>query len=183
MLDEVDDAAGVLVRDRLLACSGRSSCEADLEALVEERHHLEALEQGAGQELEPPRRRSGSGQNVTVVPCAAARACRRRPSSLPCGLPPLANSMRWRLPSRSTSTIEPLGQRVDDRDADAVQAAGDLVALAAELAAGVEHGEHDLGRGLALVLAVVIGSTGMPRPLSTTSQPPSASSVTSMRVQ
>ena len=30
-------------------------------------------------------------------------------------------------------------QRVDDRDADAVQAAGDLVAAAAELAAGVQH--------------------------------------------
>ena len=31
------------------------------------------------------------------------------------------------------------GQRVDDRDADAVQTTGDLVAAAAELAAGVEH--------------------------------------------
>ena len=34
-----------------------------------------------------------------------------------------------------------------------MQAAGDLVAVAAELAAGVEHGEHDLGRALALVRA------------------------------
>ena len=32
-----------------------------------------------------------------------------------------------------------------------MQSAGDLVALAAELAAGVQHGEHDLGRALALV--------------------------------
>ena len=38
-----------------------------------------------------------------------------------------------------------LAERVDDRDADAVQAAGDLVAAAvAELAAGVQDGEHDL---------------------------------------
>ena len=46
-----------------------------------------------------------------------------------------------------------LGQRVDDRDADAVQAAGDLVAAAvAELAAGVQHGQHDLdGRALLLL--------------------------------
>ena len=43
--------------------------------------------------------------------------------------------------------VEALGQRVDDRDADAVQAAGDLVAAAvAELAAGVQDGEHDLDR-------------------------------------
>jgi hypothetical protein len=38
-----------------------------------------------------------------------------------------------------------LRQRVDDRDADAVQAAGDLVAAAvAELAAGVQDGQDDL---------------------------------------
>ena len=34
-----------------------------------------------------------------------------------------------------------------------MEAAGDLVAAAAELAAGVQHGEHDLGRALALVRA------------------------------
>ena len=43
--------------------------------------------------------------------------------------------------------LDPLGQRVDHRDADAVQAAGDLVAGATELAAGVQHGEHDGDRG------------------------------------
>ena len=48
--------------------------------------------------------------------------------------------------------VQPLGQRVDDADADAVQAAGDLVAAAAELAAGVEHGVHDLEGVLAGLL-------------------------------
>ncbi len=38
---------------------------------------------------------------------------------------------------------EPLGERVHDRDADTVQAAGDLVALAAELASGVELRQDD----------------------------------------
>ena len=38
---------------------------------------------------------------------------------------------------------EPFRERVHDRDADAVEAAGDLVALAAELAAGVELRQHD----------------------------------------
>ena len=45
--------------------------------------------------------------------------------------------------------FQPLGQGVDDRGADAVQAAGDLIAPAAELAARVQHGEYDLERGLA----------------------------------
>ena len=39
------------------------------------------------------------------------------------------------------------GKRVDDRYAHAVQTAGDLVAFAAELAAGVQDGEHDLDGG------------------------------------
>ena len=48
--------------------------------------------------------------------------------------------------------LEPLRQRVDDRDADAVQAAGDLVGGVLELAAGVEHRQHDFGgRTAALV--------------------------------
>ena len=52
--------------------------------------------------------------------------------------------------------VEAARQRVDHRRADAVQAAGDLVALAAELPARVQHGHDDLGRGLALVLGVVV---------------------------
>ena len=40
--------------------------------------------------------------------------------------------------------VEAGRQGVDDRGADAVQATGDLVAAAAELAAGVQLGEHEL---------------------------------------
>ena len=40
--------------------------------------------------------------------------------------------------------VEPGRQGVDHRGADAVQATGDLVAAAAELAAGVQLGEHEL---------------------------------------
>ena len=47
---------------------------------------------------------------------------------------------------------EPLRERVHDRDADAVQAARDLVAVAAELAAGVQLRQHDRQRGQPLVL-------------------------------
>ena len=46
--------------------------------------------------------------------------------------------------------LDLVGQRVDHGDADAVQATGDRVAAAAELATGVQLGEHDLDRRLAL---------------------------------
>ena len=49
--------------------------------------------------------------------------------------------------------VQLLAQRVDDRHADAVQAAGHLVAAAvAELAAGVQDRQHDLDGGLLLLL-------------------------------
>src|SRR5699024_1141491 len=47
---------------------------------------------------------------------------------------------------------QPGRQGVDDRDADTVQAAGGGKAAAAQLPAGVEHGEDDLDGGLALRL-------------------------------
>src|SRR3546814_561507 len=83
-----------------------------------------------------------SVQNGTVVPVRPFGASPTT-SSLVWGTPPLANSMRCRLPSRSTST-EAGGESVDHRDAHAVQSAGHLVALAAELAAAVELRERDL---------------------------------------
>src|SRR5262249_39235168 len=43
--------------------------------------------------------------------------------------------------------VEPLAQRVDDRDTDAVQTARNLVRRMLELAAGMQHGEHHLGGG------------------------------------
>ena len=42
--------------------------------------------------------------------------------------------------------LQPGRQRVDDGHADAVQAAGHLVAVVVELAAGVQLGHHDFGR-------------------------------------
>ena len=47
------------------------------------------------------------------------------------------------------------GQRVDDGDADAVQAAGNLVGVLVEFSAGVELGHDDLGRGNAFALVNV----------------------------
>ena len=50
--------------------------------------------------------------------------------------------------------LELLGQRVDDRHADAVQAAGGVVDLAVELAARVQRGHDHFERGLVLELGV-----------------------------
>src|SRR5207245_10525277 len=44
--------------------------------------------------------------------------------------------------------LQPLGKRLHDENADAVQSALDLVAPAAKLPAGVEHGHHYFDAGL-----------------------------------
>jgi hypothetical protein len=54
--------------------------------------------------------------------------------------------------------LELAGQRVDHRHPDAVQAAGDLVAVAVELAARVQHRHHDFGGGAAFLRVHVRGN-------------------------
>ena len=100
----------------------------------------------------------GSGQNVTVVPDAAP-ASGSRPDDLDLALRLAALGVLLAVALAAAIDLEQqaLGQRVDDADADAVQATGHLVALAAELAPGVEHGEHHLGRALALVRSARVG--------------------------
>ena len=62
------------------------------------------------------------------------------------------------VPVAPDAQLQPIGQRVDDRHADAVQPAGDLVAVVVELAAGVQLGHHDLGRrALELVVVLDVG--------------------------
>ena len=51
--------------------------------------------------------------------------------------------------------LEPAGKRVDDRDADAVQAAGDLVGVLVEFSAGMELGHDDFGGRHAFALVDV----------------------------
>ena len=125
---------------------------------------------------------SGSGQNVIVVP---VRLAGLTGFSLSLGLP---RSYSWcqSLPSPDDLDLEALGEGVDDRDADAVETTGDLVAAAllVELPTGVERGQDDLyGRLADPGVAGLIVSTGMPRPLSATLQPPSARSSTTIRSQ
>ena len=83
---------------------------------------------------------SGSGQNRIVVPCFVL--------ALPLVELGGGAAPRVLLVPRE-AVAQDVGrhlrrERVHDRDADAVQAAGDPVAAAAELAAGVQRGERDL---------------------------------------
>ena len=124
--------------------------EDDLEALVEEGHLAEPLDQRLGAELDLFHDRAvGPERDGRAVLVGVADA-------LEAGDRLAAVDERHRVPAAVAADLhlEPARQRVHDRDADAVQTAGDLVALAAELAARVEHREHDLGRGLVGVLGV-----------------------------
>ena len=92
---------------------------------------------------------SSLAQKRVVVPVSSVASCF---SSGPGGDPHLEGLE----PAEAVALdldLDALGQRVDDRDADAVQAAGDLVAGAAELAAGVQDGEYDGDRRQLLALA------------------------------
>ncbi len=63
-----------------------------------------------------------------------------------CTVMPRSNFICQMKPSRLTSRDHPLRERVDDRNADAVEAAGDLVAAFAELRAGVQNRHDDFDR-------------------------------------
>ncbi len=88
----------------------------------------------------------GSGHQWMVVPCRSVLADHRHGG--------VGNAAGVGLPVDAAALVhlgdEPLAERVDHRRADAVQPARDLVAAAAELAARVQLGEHQLEPGLLL---------------------------------
>ncbi len=152
VVHEVDDAAVVLEAglEALAALVG----EGDPQALREERHLAEALGERValvvdrledlevGQELDAGAAAIGLGALLQL-------ALRRAPLV---GLRPLVAVT----PDRE---LELLGQGVDHRHAHAVKAARHLVpAAVAELAAGVQHREHDLGRRALLLLVHAHGN-------------------------
>jgi hypothetical protein len=150
--DEVDDAAVVLVDRRRRVVAGPLVAEADLEAAVEERHHLEPLEQRLRAEL-------GDLEDERIGPeadggagTALGRLAHHRQLGLELAAPLEVEVVALAVPV--DLALEPRRERVHHGHADAVQAAGDLVALALELAARVELAEHRLDRGHALELGV-----------------------------
>ncbi len=147
--DEVDDAAVVLehlLGDRVDALVA----EHDLEPLIEERHLAQTLQQRLRAEVELLHDRAvGPERDARAVLVGVAEPLERSDR-----LATVDECHRVAAAVAADLHLEPARQRVDDRHADTVQPAGDLVALAAELAAGVEHREHDLGRGLVGIFGV-----------------------------
>ena len=151
VLDEVDEAARVLVRLLELRV-GALVGETDLETLVEEGHLAQPLEDRLGAEL-------GLLEDGRVGPEGDGRAGLLRrldASELALGLAALRELLHPAPAVAVDLHHQAAGQRVDDRDADAVQSAGDLVTIAAELRTRVQRGHDDLGRGLVPVLAMVV---------------------------
>ena len=94
----------------------------------------------------------GDGRNVTSVPRlpSASPTDRERRDGVA-----VAEFHEVLLAVAPDRELEPGRQRVDHRDADAVQAAGDLVGVLVEFSAGMQLGHDDLGRRDAFALVDV----------------------------
>ena len=144
--DEVPDAAVVLELDPLAA--GALVGEDDVHALGEERGLAQALGEDLGVPLDPVR------ENLRVREEAddGARAL-SDPDLLELGLGlPTRELLAVDLAVAMDVGDQPFGERVHDRDADAVQPAGHLVPVAAELSACVELRQDDRQRRQPLLL-------------------------------
>ena len=119
--------------------------ELDAEALVEERHLLEPGAERLVVELD-------GLEDLGVRPERDRRAGRAVLLALGEGRDghAVGEALAVDVALAADLDVELARERVDDRAADAVQAARDGVAAAAELAAGVQDGEHDLDGRLAL---------------------------------
>ena len=119
----------------------RSSISSILHAVVQERQLAQALGQDVVVEVDVAEDLA-SGRKCTSVP---RRSRRRRSTSSGATGDAVAEFHLVHLAVAPDREPQPFGQRVDHRHADAVQAAGDLVAVLVELAAGVQLGHDDLG--------------------------------------
>src|SRR5262249_8588469 len=137
--DELDDAAAVV---ELVALLVALVLDRDLDALVEERELAQALRQGAEAVV------TGLEDQRIVLEGDLGAALLRR-AGLAQGLVRLAatEALEVDLAVTLDLALEILGERVHDRDADAVQTARDAIRAFVELAAGVQLGQHDLCRG------------------------------------
>jgi hypothetical protein len=139
VLDELDDAA--LVEERV-APAVALVLDDDLEAAVQEGQLAEPVRERVERELrhlEDRRIRLEADDGAVLLRLLARRQRTRRPPALLVALRPDPSAA-------ADLELEPLRQRVHHRHADAVQAPGNLVGGVLELAAGVEHGEHDFRR-------------------------------------
>ncbi len=149
--DEVDDAA-VVLEDLFEWFVGPLVAEDDLETTVEERHLAQSLDQRLRAEVELFHDRRVGPERDRGPGAVGVAGTRQRRSRCPAVLERLGVVAAVAVDRE----LEPSRERVDDGDAHAVQSAGDLVALASELAARVQCRQHDLGRGLIRVFGMRI---------------------------
>ena len=147
--DEVGDAALVLEDDGLAL--GTLVGQRDLEAAREEGRLAQALLEDRVVELGRLEDRAVGQEGDRG---AGALLLGELPALLDLGLRHAALVLlRPFVPVTADREAQLVAEGVDHRGADAVEATGDLVpAAVAELAAGVQDGEHDLDRGLLLLL-------------------------------
>ena len=152
MLYEVDNAALVLEGDGLFFAR-TLVCEDNFETFVEECHCLQALHNGARNELG-----SFRSENGFVWPesnCGAVLATTCWSASCFCKLALWFTTVDKLHAPTIAITIDfehnTARQSVHNADTYTVQTARDFVTLATELATGVKHCEHDFGRAFALV--------------------------------
>src|SRR6267378_3754026 len=145
---ELDDAA---LEEERVAAAVVLVLDDDLQPAVQERQLAQPVRQRVERELgdlEDRRIRLESDDGAVLARLLAGRQRRGRHPALLVALGP-------HLAPAADLDIEPLAERVHDRDADAVQTARNLVGRVLELAAGVEHGQHDFRRRLAGLLVRV----------------------------
>ena len=154
MLNEVDNAALVLESD-LLLFAWALIFKDDFKALIKEGHGLETLHDSAGHKLHTL---GGKNRGVWIeghrsAGLAATRwrlACRRE---FLLHLAAVGKFHGVALAATVDFKLHLGGQCVHHADTHAVQAAGHLVALAAELSTGVKHSENYFGCALSLMWA------------------------------
>src|SRR5882724_10414211 len=151
VLHELDDAA---LEEERVAPAVVLVLDDDLQSAVQERQLAQPIRERIERELadlEDRRVRLESDDGAVLGRLLARRQRAGRH-------PALLVALRPHLAAAADLDVEPLAQRVDDGDADAVQAARDLVGRVLELAAGVQHGQHDFRRRLARLLVRVDGN-------------------------
>src|SRR6266545_2342308 len=147
VLDELDDPALVEKGVRALVSL---VLDDDFEAFVEEGELAEPIGErveGKSRLLEDLRVRLEANDRAVLGALLPRRQLTRRH--------PILVALRPHPSAPADLEIEPLAQRIDDRDAHSMEAARHLVGRVLELASGVKHGQHHLRRRLARLLVRV----------------------------
>ena len=140
VLDELEEAAFVVER---FVFAGAVVGEGDADAVVQEGQLLQALVERGVDEL---RGLEDLRVGLEGGLGAALGRCGRRGGRRLVGDAALV-FLLVDVAVAADFDLAPFGEEVDDRDADAVQAAGGLVGAFVELAAELEHGHHAFERG------------------------------------